>query len=48
MSRAKALRDWSGYAGSQYVARFAMIVRGFIVARILGPTEIILTYHLLI
>jgi len=39
VSRKKTLTDWGGYAGSQYVARFSMMIRGFIVAKILGPTE---------
>lgn len=37
MSVVKTLKDWGGYATSQYVARFAAIIRGFIVARLLGP-----------
>ncbi|MFH1277918.1 MAG: oligosaccharide flippase family protein [Candidatus Eisenbacteria bacterium] len=37
MSRQEALKDWSGFAGSQYVARLAMLIRGIVVARLLGP-----------
>jgi len=39
MSRRKLLVDWGGYAGSQYAARLSTMIRGFIVARLLGPTE---------
>ncbi len=39
MSRRQVLLDWARYAGSQYVARLSTLVRGFVVARILGPTE---------
>ncbi len=39
VSRLKALADWSGFATSQYVARIASILRGFVVARLLGPTD---------
>ncbi len=39
MSRKKALIDWSGFAGSQYVSRLSAIVRSFVVATILGPSE---------
>ncbi|MBN1825438.1 MAG: oligosaccharide flippase family protein [Candidatus Eisenbacteria bacterium] len=39
MSRSKTLADWGGYATSQYVARFATMIRGFVIARLLGPEE---------
>ncbi len=36
-ARGRILKDIVGFAGSQYVLRFATLVKGFIVARILGP-----------
>jgi len=34
----KIIRDFVGYAGSQYVVRLLLVVRGVIAARLLGPT----------
>ena len=39
MSRKKILKDWGGYASSQYVARVSTMVRGFVAAKLLGPGE---------
>ncbi|RPJ41006.1 MAG: lipopolysaccharide biosynthesis protein, partial [Candidatus Latescibacterota bacterium] len=39
LSRGQVLLDWARYAGSQYIARLCTLVRGFIVARLLGPTD---------
>jgi O-antigen/teichoic acid export membrane protein len=36
-SRTRVLKDVAGFAGSQYVLRFATLVKGFVVAKLLGP-----------
>ena len=34
----RILKDVTGFVGSQYFIRFAMLLKGFVVARLLGPT----------
>src|SRR5260221_7185502 len=33
----KIIRDFAGYAGSQYVVRVLLVMRGVVAARLLGP-----------
>ena len=47
-ARGRVFKDIAGFAGSQYVLRFATLVKGFVVARILGPEGNGLWQHFII